>query len=406
MKDMTQTYLLEWLDSVVTLNFNPKKNDADQLTTLQCKAIVEKAIEETQLIQTQLTIQVFSLNKEKQIRVLVKNYHSALISLWDQLIAINTEMHLHREDLREAVTALLASLDELLTFIESRFTRFLSLDSRIPVSYLGVSSKKMRQRLDKLRSSPFFETEEKLLVDIVFNSLYCFVHSKKKRKVTFREMLYQKSLIKELESLTHNQNKNKTHVSLIELLIYMNFNSKIFINYYTQKISRKIDEPQQMPDKMECLLFYFKEFSQITIREDVALHSNYQNLKKILREWFEQEIIFQEKKQQLTKTVSLTTSAVIKPPEPITIAKKNERVVCQLSTDQTALILRASSELEILISKSMNHLFKTIVPFLSTPNKDILSYDSMRSKAYSAEDRDKEVAIATLEKMIKKIKEY
>lgn len=403
---MTQTYLLEWLDSVVTLNFNPKKNDADQLTTLQCKAIVEKAIEETQLIQTQLTIQVFSLNKEKQIRVLVKNYHSALISLWDQLIAINTEMHLHREDLREAVTALLASLDELLTFIESRFTRFLSLDSRIPVSYLGVSSKKMRQRLDKLRSSPFFETEEKLLVDIVFNSLYCFVHSKKKRKVTFREMLYQKSLIKELESLTHNQNKNKTHVSLIELLIYMNFNSKIFINYYTQKISRKIDEPQQMPDKMECLLFYFKEFSQITIREDVALHSNYQNLKKILREWFEQEIIFQEKKQQLTKTVSLTTSAVIKPPEPITIAKKNERVVCQLSTDQTALILRASSELEILISKSMNHLFKTIVPFLSTPNKDILSYDSMRSKAYSAEDRDKEVAIATLEKMIKKIKEY
>lgn len=403
---MTQTYLLEWLDSVVTLNFNPKKNDADQLTTLQCKAIVERAIEETQLIQTQLTIQVFSLNKEKQIKVLVKNYHSSLISLWDQLIAINTEMHLQREDLKEVVTALLASLDELLTFIESRFTRFLSLDSRIPVSYLGVSSKKMRQRLDKLRSSPFFETEEKLLVDIVFNSLYCFVHSKKKRKVTFREMLYQKSLIKELESLTHNQHKNKTHVSLIELLIYMNFNSKIFINYYTQKISRKIDEPLQMPDKMECLLFYFKEFSQITIREDVALHSNYQNLKKILREWFEQEIIFQEKKQQLTKTVSLTSSAVVKQPEPSTIAKKNERVVCQLSTDQTALILRASSELEILISKSMNHLFKTIVPFLSTPNKDILSYDSMRSKAYSAEDRDKEIAIATLEKMIKKIKEY
>ncbi|WP_133525783.1 hypothetical protein [Flavobacterium sp. 245] len=406
MKDMTQTYLLEWLDSVVTLNFNPKKNDADQLTTIQCKAIVKKAIEETQLIQTQLTIQVFSLNKEKQIKVLVKNYHSALISLWDQLITINNAMHLQREDLKEVVTALLASLDELLTFIESRFTRFLSLDSRIPVSYLGVSSKKMRQRLDKLRSSPFFETEEKLLVDIVFNSLYCFVHSKKKRKVTFRDMLYQKSLIRELESLTHNQHKNKTHVSLIELLIYMNFNSKIFINYYTQKISRKIDEPQQIPDKMECLLFYFKEFSQITIREDIALHSNYQNLKKILREWFEQEIIFQEKKQQLTKTVSLTSSAIIKPPEPSTIAKKNERVVCQLSTDQTALILRASSELEILISKSMNHLFKTIVPFLSTPNKDILSYDSMRSKAYSAEDRDKEIAIATLEKMIKKIKEY
>jgi hypothetical protein len=54
----------------------------------------------------------------------------------------------------------------------------------------------------------------------------------------------------------------------------------------------------------------------------------------------------------------------------------------------------------------MNHLFKTIVPFLSTPNKVNLSYDSMRSKAYVAEERDKAIAIETLERMIKQIKEY
>jgi hypothetical protein len=82
------------------------------------------------------------------------------------------------------------------------------------------------------------------------------------------------------------------------------------------------------------------------------------------------------------------------------------KVLCKLSTDQTALILRASDELKILISKSMNHLFKTIVPFLSTPNKADLSYNAMRSKAYSAEERDKEIAIETLERMIKQIKEY
>lgn len=82
------------------------------------------------------------------------------------------------------------------------------------------------------------------------------------------------------------------------------------------------------------------------------------------------------------------------------------KVLCKLSTDQTALILRASDELKILISISMNHLFKTIVPFLSTPNKADLSYNAMRSKAYAAEERDKEIAIETLERMIKQIKEY
>jgi tRNA(His) 5'-end guanylyltransferase len=86
--------------------------------------------------------------------------------------------------------------------------------------------------------------------------------------------------------------------------------------------------------------------------------------------------------------------------------KTNEKVLCKLSTDQTALILRASDELKILIARSMNQVFKTIVPFLSTPNKIELSYDSMRSKSYVAEERDKELAINALECIIKKIKSY
>lgn len=403
---MTQTYLLEWLDSVVTLNLNPKKNDVNQLTSLQCSAIINKAIDEIQLIQSQLTLQVFSLNKKKHIKVLVKNYHSALVSLWQELIAINTTMHLHGDQVREVVTALLSALDELLTFIEARFTRFLSLDSRIPASYLTTSNKKQKQRLDRLRSNLFFETQEKILVDILFNSLYCFASAKKNKKISFRELLYQKLLIKELESFTHNQNKNPAHTNLTALLIYMNFNSTIFIHYYTQAITRKMDELETVPDKMECLLFYFKEFSQISILRGVALHCNSQHLKKILRDWFEQEINFQEKKQQLTTLVPSYTTLARKQPEPSQIVNKSEKVICRLSTDQAALILRASGELEILISKSMNQLFKTIVPYLSTPNKDLLSYDSMRSKAYAAEDRDKEIAIDTLERMIKKIKEY
>ena len=73
---------------------------------------------------------------------------------------------------------------------------------------------------------------------------------------------------------------------------------------------------------------------------------------------------------------------------------------------QTGLILRATDELRILVSKSMNEVFKTIVPHLSTPYKEDLSYDGMRSKSYVAEDRDKQIAIETLERIIKKIKQY
>lgn len=77
-----------------------------------------------------------------------------------------------------------------------------------------------------------------------------------------------------------------------------------------------------------------------------------------------------------------------------------------MSSDQIGLILRAADELRILVAKSMSEVFRTIVPHLSTPYKDSLSYDGMRSKSYVAEERDKQIAIETLERIIKKIKEY
>ena len=197
---MTQTYLLEWMDLTVTSTLNPGKTDLTMITPIQSKAIIKKATEQTFLIQSQFTVQVFSLTKEKQIKILVGNYYSSLLFLLDKITEINSTDDEHREHLKEVTATLISCLD--------------------------------------------------------------------------------------------------------------------------------------------------------------------------------------------------------------VIDSSSNKVLCKLSTDQTALILRASDELKILISKSMNHLFKTIVPFLSTPNKVDLSYNAMRSKAYIFEERDKRIAIETLERMIKQIKEY
>ncbi|MDX6192070.1 hypothetical protein SGQ83_22210 [Flavobacterium sp. Fl-318] len=226
---MTQTYLLEWMDLTVTSTLNPGKTDLTMITPIQSKAIIKKATEQTFLIQSQFTVQVFSLTKEKQIKILVGNYYSSLLFLLDKITEINNSNDQHREHLKEVTATLISCLDELITFVESRFANY--LNKPLPI------------------------------------------------------------------------------------------------------IEKKIYE-----------------------------------------------------------------SSVIE--------SSSNKVLCKLSTDQTALILRASDELKILISKSMNHLFKTIVPFLSTPNKVDLSYNAMRSKAYIFEERDKRIAIETLERMIKQIKEY
>ncbi|HSV10119.1 MAG TPA: hypothetical protein VLI68_05080, partial [Hanamia sp.] len=76
------------------------------------------------------------------------------------------------------------------------------------------------------------------------------------------------------------------------------------------------------------------------------------------------------------------------------------------STDQIGIFLRAFDELKVLQARSMNEVFKTIVPHLSTPYKEELSYDSVRSKSYVAEERDKKIVIETLQQVIETIKRY
>ena len=401
---MNQTYLLEWLDLLVTFTLNPSKTDVNKITAVQSKAIIEKTIEQTLFIQSQFKIKVFSLNKEKQIKIIVGNYHSSLIIFLDNVIERSHNIEFERLDLKQVVNTLISCFDELLSFIETRFSDYLSLDMRVPATYLIVSKKKLKQKIDKLKNSSTSAINGQKATAILFDNLYSFVNSKKNKKVTFRQVLYRKQLIKELELLGVLQREDLANSALEEILIYMNFNSRTFINYFTQRVADKINCYDSTAGKMENLLLYFKEFSQIHSKDGVILNPHHKDLKTVLSDWFKHEMIYLEKKLHFSVVPLLTIDK--KQFQNTLIDKTNDKVLCKLSTDQTALILRASDELKILIAKSMNHVFKTIVPFLSTPNKVDLSYDSMRSKSYVAEERDKKIVIETLERMIKQIKEY
>ena len=101
----------------------------------------------------------------------------------------------------------------------------------------------------------------------------------------------------------------------------------------------------------------------------------------------------------ITSTVSET---VIVPPQPTVVSK----LLCKLSADQIGVILKAADDTKVVLASSLSVVFRSIVPFLSTDKIKNLSWDSMRKRTYHIEQIDKDVAIATLEKLILKIREY
>lgn len=90
------------------------------------------------------------------------------------------------------------------------------------------------------------------------------------------------------------------------------------------------------------------------------------------------------------------------PPHSVVVSK----ILCKLSADQIGIILKAADDTKLLLASSLSVVFRTIIPFLSTDKIKNLSWDSMRKGTYHIEQVDKDVAIATLEKLILQIREY
>ena len=400
---MPQTYPLEWLDSLISVTLNPKKNLVCSISADELTIISVRILKETLQIQTQLNNQIFVYRKECEIKLLVQKYHSTLIVFLDSVIEYQNDELFKSSPLSEVMDTLVSCLDELLSFIETRFSNYLGFDERVSPTNLIITKNELKIRLDNLKTKLIKDVDDKNIIDIVLGSLYTFLNSKKSYPVTYREVLYRRELIQELETLKKTQKQAGIFAALEELLIYMNFNNKEYINYFRDSIAKRISLFQNDVDKLDNLLFLSKEFSQMHSNENIGYNLNDQNLKIVLSNWFVQEIAYLEKKIHQS-LVSLKDSG--KSSNPPKENNKENKIKCLLSADQIGLILRASDESRVLNAKSMSEVFKMIVPHLSTPHKSDLSYHSVRSKSYNAEDKDKEIAIETLEKIIKKIRSY
>lgn len=403
---MCERYTLEWLDSLITISLNPAKTDLNTLSDDAIRSIISKITEEKEKLLSILKNKIFGLTKEKQITLFVNQSHSSLIVLLDQVLNFPKTQNFKRSSLKDLHNTLIFTLEELLSFIELRFFQYLSLDERVPATYLSVAVKELKQRIDKLKIKLLAQEANRQLANIVLASLYSFISRLKEDfPVTFQELLYQKDLLKELELLEPPEGETCVFTALDELLIYLNFNSKFYMGYFTKRLAEKINVNENNSDKLERLLFHYKQFNQMHRKPGVTLNPQYGDLKTELSNWFTQEIFYVEKKLHLS-IVPINGSAEQKGSEPASQKGEPQKLLCILSVDQMALVLRSADDLKIVMARSLTSVFKAIVPHLSTPYQDNISYDSMRSKSYNAETRDKEIVIQTLEQMIKKIKEY
>ena len=390
---MNHNYPLEWLDALILVHFNPNKANLSLLSEAELAVISEHAVKESGRIQVRIKNEIFALRRKKEIRLLVRKYHSTLIFLLDTIVDNQRHRVFQLPSVSETADFIIKCLDELLSFLEKRFSSYLSLDERVPITYLLVSRKELQLKLKKLQKRKAENDEMNLVLNVVIKEVLESFSMQERDRITFRQMLYERTLLGEL-LLVADLKEQGVFSALDQTLIGLNFNSSVYINLLIKRLVSKVELEEDTAGKLSLLSFYWKEFNQIYSNEKLFFKAGMQHLKTVVGSWFDNEIQYLEKQLELLSKEALGES------------KTENKLECDLSADQIGIILRAADEARVVKSRSMSLVFKKIVPHLSTAFKRNLSYQSVRSKSYNAEDNDKTIAILTLEKMIKKIRSY
>lgn len=95
---------------------------------------------------------------------------------------------------------------------------------------------------------------------------------------------------------------------------------------------------------------------------------------------------------------------------PAAVAGKETRrpfkVLCRLSVDQLGILFKAADDSKLILCRSISFIFRSVVPFLSTDKATNISWMSMRKSSYQFQTSDLDRAVAVLQMLIDKIREY
>lgn len=355
-------------------------------------------------LQLFINTQALALGREEEIRQLIQRYHASLTRLLDQVTVRWNEKEVRAEPATYYFGNYTKTVEAIINHIDNYFHEHHSPQQTVPILTLCRQRKELVTRLGAIEQKILAHPEE-MVAGEIFKRLRHFAASSRPVpfRVRYRDIRYKEELLRHLEEIRWKNEPDALFTPVEHMLVYLNYNSKAFIKLLTKKILRHVDSINDRQQKLDIFLRYQKAFRQILPKPGLVLNPGYHHLTKALNDWFAEEIRY------LEKILQWSPDTVTQPE--VRMEKKNEvkvlqKVLVKLSSDQAGLILRAADDLRILVARSLSEVFKTIVPHLSTLNRPNPSYKGMRTQAYVAEERDKEIAIETLERIINKIKEY
>lgn len=296
-------------------------------------------------------------HSESHLERYIQHHQSCIIALADEVLSL-----LDEEDIKEIkficpkhswcnlAKIYYKSLDELLTYIEKYFSKFFNQLAKIPDCYAILSAKELEEKMSVVVTA----TKDRVDTDlrkIFMKPLNAFIQNPVRVGLSFSQLIYYKTLVSDLVKCTEDASGDLT-AAITNKLLYLNFNTSEFLQYYTERIIKQIETNTQLPNQLEQLAYHRKLVSQIHLKPGFAFKPHHQmDIQKKIFLWITEEINYIERKKHL-KLIMLPAN---EPEEPV-----NPKMATSLSVPQLALFFMLLVENSIIKVPSISQLMKFI----------------------------------------------
>jgi hypothetical protein len=369
-------YELEILDDLVVNNLNSGCSGS-----LFTKENLEQwqgiARTQQEIIKKKLVCVAFSLNKEKKIRCYIQNHQSRLCYLTDSLV--NHYMQDTKNGIREeeeyfkTIEIVFEILLDLMQFLSSQFGEYFNFNEKATVSLKLEKFYLFRERITNLGNLVPDRNSE--LLRICLSPVNEFLDGKTDSQITFRELIYFDTLLKEIETIA--QSGKPFEDSLKFTLICLNFNSFQFFRYLTNEIEIALKQDESHSAKVNRLSWYLKNYNQIIEKPDLFFKTRQASIKTQINNWIIEEIGYLEKSLQLAKASTVITSCYTSP---------DFKIHTELSVAQIGYFIRLLFDTGVLQNKNHSDVIKFISNNTKTRQVEIISPESLRTKFYNIEE--------------------
>lgn len=373
----TQNYALKRLDTIIDVSIRPSQVDPlatikeeqpsakTNWTATQVQQWLEEISREIDLVKQDLLNKDLVTGKGKKRIQLVRSYEAEIIHLLDTVYYYEQ----FSADSFQLYACITSYLQHLLRWLKNRWPDCFNEDKKIPAADVARCRQQLAVKIELLQKLLAPSAEDASLVHIALQAVDTIVNPSEEDPLpTFHQLAYCNQLLAALEHLDQHRPIIQCYTGLVELLVYLNYNSLAFKKYLFGQIEMEISRLETIEEQIDRLHFHCTRLLQLPVKEGMALEKSELTVQDEVVKRLQQEIRYLEGKIEMAEA-NLKSNLASKDGGDNGLNDKTCGFLTSLSATQVALMVRLLKESGILCFTEMEPFMRQLAGCLHTETK-------------------------------------